>query len=509
VSRELRDSEERQRINAEKLAKILDLQRDIANSNLDYNAFLQFILERMMGLKNCDGACLEISDNEDLVYEAAIGLAAGFVGLRVKIGASLSGLSMTSDAILLAEDTESDPRVDREGCRRIGMRSMIVMPLRYNERSFGVLKLMSAKANAFAAGAEQTLLPMQEFLGVTIARRRLQAALQESEEQFRTLAGAIPQLAWIANGDGWVTWCNRRMYEYTGAAPGQMEGWGWQSVQDPATLPAVLERWKGCIATGEPLDMIYPLRGADGSFRRFLTRVQPLKNPEGRVARWFGTSTDVDELKRVEEALRESEEHIRLLMREVNHRSKNMLAVVQAVARQTAASSSDDFLVRFGERIRSLAAAQDLLIKNEWKGVEAGELVRAQLSHFADGAGTRIALDGPPVFLTPAASETIGRALNELATNAGKYGALSNGEGCVTIEWKLCRGEAAGDIFSIAWTESGGPPVQAPTRHGFGSMVIGKLVEMKLGAKVDLRFAETGLYWRLDCPAETIMQRDA
>ncbi len=508
VSRELRDSEERQRANAKRLADILDLQRDIASSNLEYSALLPFILDRMTHLVACDGACLELCDNEELVYEAATGLAAGFVGLRVKIGASLSGLSMTSNTILRAHDTESDPRVDREACRRVGMRSMIVMPLRYDERSFGVLKLLSANAGAFTSSADETLRLMQEFLGVTIARQRAQAALQESEEQFRTLADAIPQLAWMANADGWVTWYNRRWYEQTGATPEQMEGWGWQTVHYPETLPAVLERWKYSLATGEPFDMVFPLRGADGVFRRFLTRVQPLKNAEGRVVRWFGTNTNVDELKRIEEALRESEEHIRLLLREVNHRSKNMLAVVQAIARQTVASSSEDFLPRFSERIHSLAAAQDLLIKNEWKGAEVGELVRSQLSHFSDWAGKRITLDGPALFLTAAASQTIGMALHELATNAGKYGALSNGEGRVTIEWRLDRSEQAEDTFSIAWTESGGPAVEAPKRQGFGSTVVGKLAEMKLAAKVDLSFSRAGLRWRLECPAAEILQRD-
>ena len=133
-------------------------------------------------------------------------------------------------------------------------------------------------------------------------RRRAQAAVRESERQFRTLADSIPNLAWWANSDGYITWYNRRWYEYTGTTPEQMEGWGWQSVHDPQALPGVLKRWKASIATGAPFEMTFPLRGADGVFRPFLTRVMPLKDAQGHVQQWFGTNTDVSEQKRTEEA---------------------------------------------------------------------------------------------------------------------------------------------------------------------------------------------------------------
>lgn len=119
--------------------------------------------------------------------------------------------------------------------------------------------------------------------------------LRESEERFRAMADSIPQLAWMAEPDGYIFWYNRRWYEYTGTTPEQMRGWGWQSVHDPAVLPTVIQRWKGSIASGRPFDMEFPLRGANGKFRWFLTRVQPLKGSDGRVLRWFGTNTDVNE----------------------------------------------------------------------------------------------------------------------------------------------------------------------------------------------------------------------
>ena len=134
-------------------------------------------------------------------------------------------------------------------------------------------------------------------------RRLAEQALSESEERFRTMADAIPQLAWMANPDGYIYWYNRRWYEYTGTTLAEMEGWGWQSVHDPQALPGVLKRWQESIATGEPFDMEFPLRGADGEFRLFLTRVMPQKDGAGRVVQWFGTNTDITERKRAEKTL--------------------------------------------------------------------------------------------------------------------------------------------------------------------------------------------------------------
>jgi PAS domain S-box-containing protein len=135
-------------------------------------------------------------------------------------------------------------------------------------------------------------------------RRQAEKEVRESEERFRTLANSIPQLAWMARADGFILWYNQRWYDYTGTTPEQMEGWGWQSVHDPAVLPTVLSRWRDAIALVQPFEMEFPLRGADGTFRNFLTRVQPINDSEGRLLQWFGTNTDVDQLKRIERSLR-------------------------------------------------------------------------------------------------------------------------------------------------------------------------------------------------------------
>ena len=114
-----------------------------------------------------------------------------------------------------------------------------------------------------------------------------------ADDEFRLLADHMPTLCWIADGDGYIVWYNRCWHAYCGTTPAEMEGWGWTSVHDPQVLPRVMESWRACIAGGTPFEMVFPLRGADGRFRSFLTRVQPLRAANGRVLRWFGTNTDV------------------------------------------------------------------------------------------------------------------------------------------------------------------------------------------------------------------------
>jgi PAS domain S-box-containing protein len=607
-------------------------------------------------------------------------------------------------------------------------------------------------------------------------RKRAEEALHESEERFRTLADAIPQLAWMANADGWIYWYNRRWYEYTGTSPEQMEGWGWKGVHDLETLSGVLERWERSITTGEPFEMVFPLRGANGLFRPFLTRVHPLKNAKGRVVQWFGTNTDVEELKRAEAALRESEERERqrrqelettlavipvavffsedkdcaritanatgykllrisegtnasksasederpsnfetytatgellpadqlpmqraaatgksiegfehelrfsdgghkhlfgnalplfdaagevrgavgaflditerrhqeerlsalaafnegalrslgegvytidcqglvtsmnpaaeelfgwtfaelrgkkmhdmthhhyrdgrpfpacecagfqvlthekplknhedvfihkngaffdviytitplrdscgkiiglivvfsdiserkkreaqmqVLLHEVNHRAKNMLAVVQSVARQTAAANPKEFLQRFSERVQALATSQDLLVKAEWRGVELAELVRGQLAHLQDLIGSRIELKGPSLLISSSAAQMLGMTIHELGTNAAKYGALTVAEGRIAIHWGHEDDGVGCETFTMSWREQGGPPVSPPSTNGFGSTVIVAVTESSLDAKVELDFLKTGLRWRLQCPAANIIE---
>jgi PAS domain S-box-containing protein len=166
----------------------------------------------------------------------------------------------------------------------------------------GSNRWIAAKGRAYQNDAGENFRVGGILFDVT-ERRQALAALREEEERFQAIANGIPQLAHMAGPDGAFSWYNQRWYEYTGTTPEQMEGWGWRSVIDSAMLPKVMERWQASIATGEPFDMEFPLRGADGTFRTFLNRVVPLKDSEGRVVRWFGTNTDISEHKEAQELL--------------------------------------------------------------------------------------------------------------------------------------------------------------------------------------------------------------
>lgn len=201
------------------------------------------------------------------------------------------------------------------------------------------------------------------------------------------------------------------------------------------------------------------------------------------------------------------ERHVEFLMGEVNHRSRNLLAVVAAIAQQTALSGDPStFAIHLSERISGLAASQDLLVRNQWTHIELSELVHAQLSPFNDLIGTRVLINGPPINLPPSAAQGIGMALHELATNAVKYGALSNENGRVHIIWGYVAAGKPG--LTLQWLEEGGPEVTPPIRKGFGDTVIGYMVEESVEGKVEIEYRKSGLYWKLTAPSLTSFETE-
>ncbi len=316
--------------------------------------------------------------------------------------------------------------------------------------------------------------------------------LAESERRFKMLADNMSQLAWIADSKGWIFWYNKRWFDYTGTTLSDMEGWGWKQVHHPDHVDRVIERIQKSWDSGELWEDTFPLRGRDGRYRWFLSRARPIHDENGEIAYWFGTNTDITEQ-------RAQAESIETLLTEVNHRSKNMLTVIQSLARRSA-PGNDEFLKRFVRRLEALAANQDLLVRRAWTRVEMHELVRAQLAFALDIAGTRIEFDGPEVDITSRGAETLGMALHELATNALKYGALSVDGGKVSIAWDDHDGR-----FQLTWRETGGPEVMPTTRTGFGTSVIRDIPVTALDATTSLNFPKDGARWSFECDSATVI----
>ncbi len=261
----------------------------------------------------------------------------------------------------------------------------------------------------------------------------------------------------------------------------------------------VIARFRHTLATGEPFKALTNERRADyeasEAYDWTIERIILPSGDPGVVCHFYDFSEN-----------QQQEDRIKLLMGEVNHRSKNMLGLIEAIARQTVKTQPDHFLEIFGQRLRALSASQDLLVKGEWKAVDLGALVNSQLAHFEGEHESRVTIDGPLLKITAAASQSLGMALHELATNAVKFGALSNESGRIVISWSL-QSDAAGQThFAMSWRESGGPPVAKPARLGFGSTMIDSMIRKGLGCDTEVDFAPTGLVWRIGCPAASLVE---
>jgi PAS domain S-box-containing protein len=195
----------------------------------------------------------------------------------------------------------------------IGIAATICLPLVKGERLAAMMAVHSATPRNWTDADVTLVAEVVERCWAHIERVGAEAELREREIRLTEMTDNLPTLCWWADASGYIYWYNRRWYEYTGTQPADMEGWGWRSVHDPDRLPDVMKRWQGSIDSGEPFEMTFPLKGADGIFRPFLTRIVPFRDEGGAIVRWFGTNTDISEQRGVEEALRDSEARLQKL----------------------------------------------------------------------------------------------------------------------------------------------------------------------------------------------------
>ncbi len=442
------------------------------------------------------------------------------------------------------------------------------------------------------------------------------APIHPSSADFELIANNIPALCWIARGDGYIFWYNRRWHDYCGSTPQAMEGWGWQSVHDADELPGIMSRWQDSIATGKPFEMVFPLRGSDGIFRRFLTRIVPVTDKDGSIVRWLGTNAEVESQLNAEAALEASEAKLQvltdampqmvwstqpdgqhdyynarwyeftgvpygstdgdawngmfhsedqdrarerwqhsletgepyeieyrlrhhsgeyrwalgralpvrngagtitrwigtctdiddakrdaalteLISRELSHRIKNIFAVIGGLIGISAPKQGEAsvYAKEVAGRIAALGRAHNFArphgpesaILQSFGGLHG--LLSELMSPYDKADNRRYTITGDDFPVSDRSATPLALAIHELATNAVKYGSLSNGNGWISIETKDLN-----DQIIIVWTESGGPTIpSAPTQTGFGTQLSDLSIVSQLGGTLERSWLPEGL----------------
>ncbi|KAA2234897.1 PAS domain-containing sensor histidine kinase [Salinarimonas soli] len=317
--------------------------------------------------------------------------------------------------------------------------------------------------------------------------RLTELALRESEAHYRTAIDLSPQTAWTATPDGLLDSVGARWHDWTGTSG---LGASWGEVMHPEDLDRSVAVWTEAVTTGKPYDIEHRACMRDGTYRWMHSRAYPRRDESGRIVKWYGTTEDIHDRK-------QGEIHQRLLINELNHRVKNTLATVQAIAAQTfkGAPGADDTRRTFEGRLMALAQAHDVLTRENWEGAELREIIGEAVAAYR--GDDRFALQGPEVRLDPRAALAIAMALYELTTNAAKYGALSVPTGRVAIRWEV--GTESGRRLHLRWEERHGPPVAPPTRSGFGTRLVRSL-GAELGGTVDLAYAPEGVVCTVEAP---------
>lgn len=453
--------------------------------------------------------------------------------------------------------------------------------------------------------------------GVDVTDRlAAEEALRQSEAQFRSFAEAMPNHVWTSLPDGQLDWFNPRVYDYSGAAPGELDGQGWVAMVHPDDVERAAETWRSALAQEVPYETEFRLRRFDGTYRWHIARAVPIRDAEGRPTKWIGTNTDIDDQKQAAQALRDSERRLQLsqnaagiaaleldiasgtvigsegfwdlwglspresvhisvlenivlpedkdvrstpetrregtaqpnveyrirrpdtgeirwlsrnidfvhdeagtpikmfgviqditerkdaqarqkmLTHELEHRIKNILAMVSAIASQTLRNTDiDTARTTFNERLRALANAHDILNSTRWTRASLRQVVENSIAAFPSD---RIAVSGPALSINPKMALSLALAVNELATNALKYGALSVPEGSVTIEWAIS--EEAEMPMTWRWLERDGPPVSTPNRRGFGTFLIERVFGADFNGSVRIDYRPGGVECVLTAP---------
>jgi PAS domain S-box-containing protein len=360
-----------------------------------------------------------------------------------------------------------------------GVRALITMPLVREGALKALLYVHEPEPRFWKRSDAAIARDVAERSWAAVEQARAEQSLVESEDHYRHTVELNPQVTWTAAPDGQLNRVANRWKVWTGTSG---LGGSWIEAIHPDDREPSLQAWGRSVAAGEPYDIEHRVRMVDGAYRWARSRAFPRRRDDGEICLWYGSTEDVHERK-------VAEEHQGLLINELNHRVKNTLASVQGIAFQTLRGelSLAEARARFEARLMALSGAHNLLTEENWGGASLERVVSDSIEHLAGESG-RFDVDGEPLRLVPRAALALAMALHELGTNAAKYGALSVEGGRVSIGWTR-----EGDRLHLVWRESGGPPVEPPTRSGFGSRLIERGLAADLGGTAALSFDSSGL----------------
>ncbi len=346
-------------------------------------------------------------------------------------------------------------------------------------------------------GTLWNLREAHEQLERRVAERTRQ--LEHSRARLQALITASAQIVWATDADGKIEEDSPSWRAFTGQTYDEWKGVGWLDAIEPNDRDATLAAWRNAVSAREMYSVEYRLKHVSGAYRWTSARGVPLFDDEGAVSEWVGMNEDIT-------ARKQSEEHAKLILGELSHRTKNLLAVIASLARRTFDDARDpeQQAEDFVERIHGLARSHDLLVRGDWHGVSLDDLVTSHLEPF--GLDTdRIVIEGPEIEIKPEAAQSIGLALHELATNATKHGALKTAHGQLRVSWEVKR-DAAPPSLSIEWVEDTVADVSAAKTSGFGRMMLQQLVGASVGGSAEFNLASGRLFWKLTAPLDRVVR---
>lgn len=390
----------------------------------------------------------------------------------------------------------------KETIRRESIRGLGFIPLTAQGAAVGKFMTYYETPHVFSEHEKELAVTIARQVGFSIersmaedARRMAEEELRQAEERFRLMSEHAPVMIWMSRSDGSCLHLNSMLRSFWNVDEAAVSEFDWRQTMHPDDVDTIVGEMSTALAERRPISLKGRFRDAAGDWRMLQTDARPRFAVNGDFIGMIGVNVDVTDRERAD-AQRE------LLLAELNHRVKNTLAVVQAIAHQSFKNSAAEGTRKaFEGRIAALAAAHNLLTQANWESAPLGQIAREALSVQVAGAG-RVSMTGPRIMLPPKEALAIAMALHELFTNAVKYGALSTEGGQVELDWR----ESAAGMLTIVWQERGGPTVIPPQHKGFGSMMLEKTLALDLLGAVTMEYRPAGLICTIEAPLRAATQ---